>query len=336
MNDPKGEMIVTAMLDALRIPYTGTGTQNYGFSMDKDIIYAVCKDLGVPHPRSERFLEGQSLNHHLEYPVILKPCCTDGSFGITEKSVCYNKNELYAALKMVRETFHVHGPVLVQEYLPGKDINFGMIGNLGLRTILLPITEEDYSAVPKHFPRILGFESKWLPNSPYWLIKSVPTTLSPEKQQIIINYSLLMMNRLGYRDYCRFDWRLDASGDPRLLELNPNCGWCDDGHLAKMCMIDGIGYPGMLEAILDACVERVINDQKQQHENEFLSMDELLTQFGPRNPLEEKIPDLTTRKDTQDEKKEVSPLRSNTLSVCPISKGKLQLSLRVNNGTFCD
>jgi len=105
-----------------------------------------------------------------------------------------------------------------------------------------------------------------------------------------------------------------------------------------MCMIGGIGYPGMLEAILDACVERVINDQKQQHENEYLSIDALLTQFGPRNPpLEEKIPDLTTRKDTQDEKKEISPLCSNTLSVCPIPKGKLQLSLRVNNnGTFCD
>jgi len=236
--------------------------------------------MGIAHPRSERFLEGHPLDHHLEYPVILKPCCTDGSFGITQKSVCKNKDELNDALKMVRDTFHVHGPVLVQEYLPGRDINFGVIGNTdSINTILLPITEEDYQAVPSHLPRILGFESKWLPKSPYWLIKSVPAKLSPSQQQVIVDSSLSLMARLGYRDYCRFDWRLDQNGSPRLLELNPNCGWCEDGHLAKMCSVAGMSYSQMLDAILSACIERVIRQQRQEEISGFLSMDELLSRF---------------------------------------------------------
>jgi len=42
---------------------------------------------------------------------------------------------------------------------------------------------------------------------------------------------------------------LDASGNPKLLEVNPNPGWCWDGHLAKMAAITGMSYKEMLEAI---------------------------------------------------------------------------------------
>jgi D-alanine-D-alanine ligase len=46
--------------------------------------------------------------------------------------------------------------------------------------------------------------------------------------------SLKLFERLGCRDYCRFDCGLDKDGNPRLLEVNPNPSWCWDGHLAKM------------------------------------------------------------------------------------------------------
>jgi D-alanine-D-alanine ligase len=50
---------------------------------------------------------------------------------------------------------------------------------------------------------------------------------------------------------------LDAEGKPRLLEVNPNPGWCWDGHLAKMAKIAGMPYAGMLEAILGAAEQRL-------------------------------------------------------------------------------
>lgn len=64
-----------------------------------------------------------------------------------------------------------------------------------------------------------------------------------------------MFERLECRDYCRFDWRLDSLGDPKLLEVNPNPGW--DGHLAKMAKLGGISYAEMLKAILDAAQQRL-------------------------------------------------------------------------------
>jgi len=133
----------------------------------------------------------------------------------------------------------------------------GIIGNPPESYVVLPIIEEDYSALPPELPRICGYEAKWLPDSPYWNIKSVPAQLPEETEKFIIECCLKLFERLECRDYCRFDWRLDAEGNPKLLEVNPNPGWCWDGHLAKMAKIAGMSYAEMLEAILKAAEERL-------------------------------------------------------------------------------
>jgi D-alanine-D-alanine ligase len=117
--------------------------------------------------------------------------------------------------------------------------------------------EEDYSALPESLPRICGYEAKWLPDSPYWKIRSVRAELPEELERHIVEWCIKLFERLGCRDYARFDWRLDAQGTPKLLEVNPNPGWCWDGHLAKMSAIAGMPYQEMLAAILKAIVARV-------------------------------------------------------------------------------
>jgi len=122
---------------------------------------------------------------------------------------------------------------------------------------VLPIIEEDYSHLPDGFPRICGYEAKWLPNSPYWKIESIPAGLLGETEKSIVEWCLKLFERLECRDYARFDWRLDAEGTPRLLEVNPNPGWCWDGHLANMARIARLSYAEMLETILHAAEERL-------------------------------------------------------------------------------
>jgi D-alanine-D-alanine ligase len=84
----------------------------------------------------------------------------------------------------------------------------------------------------------------------------VPADLPEKIRNEIVQCCLALFNRLGCRDYARFDWRLDAEGRPKLLEVNPNPGWCWDGHLAKMAAYTGISYSGMLAGILEAAKER--------------------------------------------------------------------------------
>jgi len=111
--------------------------------------------------------------------------------------------------------------------------------------------------LPPELPRICGYEAKWCPESPYWKIKSVPADLPKSTEEMIVEWSLLLANRLGVRDYMRFDWRLDGEGAPRLLEANPNPGWCWDGHLLKAAALAGMSYADMLRAILAAAEERI-------------------------------------------------------------------------------
>jgi len=192
-----------------------------------------------------------------DFPAIVKPNFGDSSFGITQRSVVSNLEELMNAISEIREKFGYDKPILVEEYLTGKDVSVGIIGNPPEAYTVLPIIEEDYSVLPEGLPRICGYEAKWLPDSPYWNLRSIPAKLPKETEKFMIENCLKLFERLECRDYCRFDWRFDSKGNPKLLEVNPNPGWCWDGHLAKMAKIAGISYVKMLKRILQAAEQRL-------------------------------------------------------------------------------
>ncbi len=73
---------------------------------------------------------------------------------------------------------------------------------------------------------------------------------------MITEQCLKLFERLECRDYARLDWRFDQHGVPKLLEVNPNPGWCWDGHLAKMAGIKGLEYTEMLSLILQTAEQR--------------------------------------------------------------------------------
>lgn len=257
-NDPRKELHVPSLLESLDIPYTGGGPQCLAFCYDKSLVRGIAKEMGIPVP--EAFFikpEDNIFELPFDFPVIVKPNFGDSSFGITQRSVTSNLEELLNAISEIREQFGYDKPILVEEFLPGKDLSLGIIGNPPSAYHVLPITEEDYSQVPEDLPRICGYEAKWRPDSPYWNIKSIRAEITEEQKNTIIECSLKLFERLECRDYARFDWRLDDEGNPKLLEVNPNPGWCWDGHLAKMAKLANLSYTDMLELILQAAEQRL-------------------------------------------------------------------------------
>ena len=69
-------------------------------------------------------------------------------------------------------------------------------------------------------------------------------------------YAARMFERLGCRDYARFDFRATADGQVRLLEANPNPGWCWDGKMNLMAELAGHSYADFLDSILRSAVSR--------------------------------------------------------------------------------
>jgi len=257
-NDAKKELHLPAIFEIMQIPCTGSGPQCLAYCYDKSLIRGISKEMGIPVP--DAFLikpEDTTFNLPIEFPVIVKPNFGDSSFGITQKSVVNNLENLTNAISEIRKKFGYDKPVLIEKFLTGKDLSVGIIGNPPESYNVLPVIETDYSMLPPNLPKICGYESKWLPNSSYWNIKSIPANLPDEKEKFIIEFCINLFDRLEIRDYCRFDWRLDENNNPKLLEVNPNPGWCWDGHLTKMAEIAGISYTKMLELILNTAEQRL-------------------------------------------------------------------------------
>ncbi len=257
-NDPLKELHVAALLEMLGFHYSGGTPQCLAYCYDKSLVRGVAKEIDIPVPGAFVINSGdtQFIDLPISFPVIVKPNHGDSSVGITQSSVCHDFQSLENAIINIRDKVGYANPILVEEFLTGKDISVGIIGNPTTSYTILPIIEEDYSELPPDLPKICGYEAKWDPNSPYAKIKSIPANL-PEDVEVSLGASCIkLFERLSCCDYARFDWRLDANGTPRLLEVNPNPGWCWDGHLAKMCKLNNMDYGKMLEQILDACKNR--------------------------------------------------------------------------------
>lgn len=258
-NEARKELHIPAMLEMLGIPYTGSGPQCLAYCYDKSLIRGVAMEIGVPVARAF-FVRSEDnvFDLQIDFPVIAKPNFADSSFGITQRSVANSIEDLNDAILKIRHDFGYESSILVEEFLTGKEISVGIIGNPPESYITLPVIEEDYSMLPPDLPKICGYEAKWVPESPYFnLLRSIPADLPEDVEKQIIENCVKLFTRLECRDYCRFDFRLDGAGIPRLLEVNPNPGWCWDGHLAKMAAISNISYSRLLEMILQAAEQRI-------------------------------------------------------------------------------
>ncbi len=258
-NEASKELHIPSLLEILNFPYTGGTPQCLTYCFDKSLVRGIAKETDIPVPKAF-IIKPEDISYielPLYFPVIVKPNFGDSSYGITQHNVCYDLSMLENAILLVREKFGYNQPILVEQFLTGKDISVGIIGNPPESYMTLPIIEEDYSALPPDLPKICGYEAKWLSDSPYWQIKSIPANLPEETERFLIASCIKLFERLECRDYARFDWRLDANNTPRLLEVNPNPGWCWDGHMAKMAKIAGLSYAQMLQKILEASEKRI-------------------------------------------------------------------------------
>ncbi len=256
-NDAFKELHVPAYLEMLGIPYTGAGPSCLGLCYDKGLVKAIAASLDIPVP-AETYYTPDDLSATLPttFPALVKPNFGDSSIGITQDAVVRNPEQLIEYIAALRHELPGR-PILIQEFLEGAEYSVGIVGNPGLTTTFLPILEVDYSALPPELPKILGYESKWIPGSPWWeTIKYRPAGLPRELGRTIIDQSMMLFERLGCRDYARFDFRADGNGVIKLLEVNPNPGWCWDGKMNYMAGFAGLRYADLLRLIIEAAQER--------------------------------------------------------------------------------
>lgn len=263
-NDALKELHIPALLELHTVPYSGAGPTTLGLCYDKALVSAIAQALGIPVP-SETYYDAEDAVATLPsvFPALVKPVCGDSSIGITKDAVVRNAEELTERVATLRKSLPGVS-MLVQEFLRGTEYTVGIIGNPGISHDVLPILEVDYSALDSHLPPILSYESKWELDSPYCTqIRYVETKAPRELRNRLVDYSIALFQRLGCRDYARFDFRANENGEVKLLEVNPNPGWCWDGKMNMMAGLAGWSYSEMLRRILQAAQERIFEDRER-------------------------------------------------------------------------
>jgi D-alanine-D-alanine ligase len=258
-NEARYELHIPALLEMLGVPYSGSGPVALGICYDKALVRAVAQAHGIPVPREVLLRPGEALPD-VEFPAFIKPNCGDGSVGITEASLVKNRPEADAYIARLRSELP-GADVLAQEFLSGDEYGLGLIGNTAAGFTALPMLQVDYSALDPGLPRLLSYGSKADPESPYWKdVRFREADLDGPSETRVKEWCARLFDRLQLRDYARFDFRADATGSLKLMEVNPNPAWCWDGKLVHMGRLMGLSHGGVLRLILEAAERRCFGD----------------------------------------------------------------------------
>lgn len=215
---------IASMLELLNIPYTGSGPLTLATCINKVRVKEILMHHGILTPNYQVFYSrNKKLDPELKFPLIVKPVCMDNSIGITKDSVVHDEEELRAKVGYILRTYDQ--PALVEEFIDGKEITVGILGN-GRTATILPISEVVFENWPENLDKIYSYEAKWLKDSESWngLRIESPANLPKYQEYRIKRTALQVYNILGCKDYGRIDFRLSNEGVPYILEMNPNPG----------------------------------------------------------------------------------------------------------------
>src|SRR6185295_1303933 len=249
-DDDTADFKIAAFLELIGKNYTGSGTHGLMLAQDKAIAKKIFSFHGVHTPVFAKSFRGRlDFSHDLQFPVIVKPAREDGSIGIEFSAVVSSIRELMERMDWLHA--HFDSPVLIEEYIEGREVYVGVIGND--KPEALPVVELDLSKLPDGTPRIAAAEVKWGKGTKaYRDTKSaVATDLSEETTLALQQTAMAAYQALELRDYGRVDMRLQSDGRVHVIEANPNPWLSSKAEFAMAARKAGRTYTQLVEEIVE-------------------------------------------------------------------------------------
>lgn len=249
------ESSVRGMMEMTGIPVTGATLEGLALCLEKPRTRSLLIGEGVPVPEAIVVRDPADPLEGAPIPCIIKPAAQDASEGIDHTSVCFS---LPAARARVAQLFAQGlGPALVERFVDGRELNVSMIESPDGTVRALPVAEIDYTGFPDDRPKILTFAAKWHEDSAeYKGSVSRRANLPPELERALVGYARRAFRATGLRGYGRVDFRLDADGNPYVLDVNPNPDLSRGAGLCLAAERAGMTYEDLVEGILRETIER--------------------------------------------------------------------------------
>jgi D-alanine-D-alanine ligase len=254
-DDDTADFKIASFLELVGKKYTGSGTHGLMLAQDKAIAKKIFAFHGIHTPVFAKSFRGRlDFSHDLQFPVIVKPAREDGSIGIEFSAVVSSIRELMERMDWLHANFD--SPVLIEEYIEGREMYVGVIGND--KPEALPIVELDLSKLPDGTPRIAAAEVKWGKGTKaYRDTKSAVATDLPEETVTALQQTAVAAYQaLELRDYGRVDMRLQTDGRVHVIEVNPNPWLSSKAEFAMAARKSGRNYPQLVEEIVELAMAR--------------------------------------------------------------------------------
>ena len=267
------EAQVPAILEMLRLPYTGSRILTLALSLDKPMTKRVLSYHDLPTPAFQVFERlDETLDPTMQFPLFVKPSREGTGMGISAESIVHNKSQLKKQLQQLFERYDQ--PVLAERFIEGREVTVGVVGNLSSPVAWRLPDDEEARRISRglHFFPPLEIDMSRYPAEEAGIytnrIKTAmahefhylcPAPLSPELVDELNWLTAATFRITGCLDVARVDFRLDSSnGDkPYILEINPLPGLNPEySDLVIEARADGWTYDSLVNRILDEAIER--------------------------------------------------------------------------------
>jgi D-alanine-D-alanine ligase len=244
MNQGRLNFLAPALLETLKIPFTGSGANTIYLTTDKVLTKQLLRFHHLLTP--DWFNNTAQPDPDKRY--ILKPVSEDGSVGIEEDFVKAGKD-----IHILPDNY------FIEEYIHGREFNISILGGKNGPDVLAP-AEMQFNNYPEFKPKVLGYKAKWKENS--FEYKNTVRTFDVQEDDRNLLLQMEQMTKkcwkvFGLKGYARVDFRVDLNNQPSIIEINANpCIAPDSGFIAA-CHHAGLSNKEIIQRILEDAFEAI-------------------------------------------------------------------------------
>jgi len=275
------EAQVPALLEMMKIPYTGSRVLTNGISLDKTLTKRIWRDRRLPVAPFQEFLIGdEALRADLEFPLFVKPAREGTGMGVDTNAIVNNEKELRERTDYIINTYQQ--PALVEMFLPGREFTVGILGRADAKLYSrhpewyekdgfhrFPILELDMtrSVTPMVYSQEAKSKDVGEEGAPGYFC---PADIEPELEKKLKYFAFRAHFLLNALDVSRTDIRLDAQANPRVMESHTLPGLT--ANYSDLCLqskAEGIRYEDLILEILYLGASRwgMVEPREVDHEN---------------------------------------------------------------------
>lgn len=246
--------LAPAVLDHVRIPYTGSSTEGIFLTSNKLVAKRLMRASGLQTPP---WLSPEEME--IDFPStcpesIVKSVWEHASIGLDENSVVGSGNRAFLLEMMRDRSKALQTECFAEAYVEGREFNVSLLaGDSGPE--VLPVAEIEFHAFPPGKPRVIGFRAKWEPESFEYL--HTPRCFAFGRKDEVLLSLLAERARecwslFGLKGYARIDFRVDARGIPWIIDVNANPCLTPDAGFFAASREAGFEFTQVISRIINA------------------------------------------------------------------------------------